>query len=128
MARVQNPAANDLIRLVYVSSAAPALVADDLHSIEATSARRNADAGLTGFLLHYGASFYGVLEGPRARVFARMEAIIVDGRHSAVRVLREESVTSRRFDNWSFSSLPNAGRGTSAPSEEFIRSLARRLR
>jgi hypothetical protein len=116
------------VRLVYVSTAAPGLSGRDLEQIAAVGGKRNAAAGLTGLLLHSGACFYGILEGPSRRVFSRMEAIIADRRHSGVRVLREETIASRRFENWSFSSLPAIGRGPSETSEEFIWNLARRLR
>jgi hypothetical protein len=57
-----------------------------------------------------------------------MEAIITDRRHSGVRILREERVAVRRFGNWSFGVLPAAARPDVVNgSEEFIRSLAKRL-
>lgn len=116
------------MQLVYVSFAAPGLTPDDLEAIAASARARNAAAGLTGLLLHQGGSFYGVLEGPRTRVFRRMEAIITDRRHSGVRILREERVAARRFANWSFGALPGAARpDIRDASEEFIWSLARRL-
>ena len=56
-----------------------------------------------------------------------MEVIIRDPRHSRVRVLREAAVQSRRFENWSFASLPEADDGTDH-GEGFILTLARGLR
>jgi hypothetical protein len=56
-----------------------------------------------------------------------MEVIIRDRRHSFVRVLREALVPERRFDNWSFASLPEAEEGSEA-GDGFILSLARGLR
>ncbi len=96
------------MQLVYVSSAAPGLTPYDLEAIAASARARNAAAGLTGLLLHQGGSFYGVLEGPRSRVFQRMEAIIIDRRHAGLRILREERVAARRFANWELRRL--AGR------------------
>jgi hypothetical protein len=106
------PKSSDLIQLVYVSTAAPGLTADDLDAIAAASAARNAAAGITGLLIHQGDVFSGTLEGPERRVLARMEVIIRDPRHSRVRVLREAPISCRRFENWSFGSLPEAGDGT----------------
>jgi hypothetical protein len=114
------------VQLVYVSSAAPGLTAADLEAIANASRARNAAGGLTGLLLHQGNSFYGVLEGPRPRVFRRMEAIITDRRHAGVRILREERVAVRRFANWSFGALP-AGREGAEDPEAFIWTLASRL-
>jgi hypothetical protein len=122
---------SDVVQLVYISTAAPALSAADLDAIAATSRARNEGAGLTGLLLHQGRSFYGVLEGPKRRVFARMERIITDPRHFRLRILHEEEVATRRFANWSFGVLPavdpGPGRSVERP-EEFIQSFAKRLK
>jgi hypothetical protein len=112
---------------VYVSRAAPGLTQDDLDAIARASAARNRTAGLTGLLIHQGDIFSGTLEGPERRLLARMEVIIRDPRHSRVRVLREAPVQARRFQNWSFGSIPEAGDGTDR-GEGFILSLARGLR
>ena len=69
-----------------------------------------------------------MLEGPRRRVFARMEAIIADRRHSGLRILREETIAARRFENWSFGSLPATARAADDAGEDFVWSLTRRLR
>ncbi len=118
-----------MLQLVYVSSAAPALTPADLEAIAAVSRARNESAGLTGLLLHQGGSFYGVLEGPQQRVFQRMERIITDRRHADLRILREEAVANRRFENWSFGSLPRSLPRSGGPvrPEDFIWSLSRRL-
>jgi hypothetical protein len=99
--------------------------AGELSDIAKRSAAHNAQAGLTGFLFVNSNRFYGLLEGPRRRVLARMERIITDPRHRNLRVLREEDVKSRRFSNWSFG-LPPPATG-SAASEAFIRTLVSRL-
>ena len=71
--------------------------------------------------------FSGTLEGPERRVLARMEVIIRDPRHARLRVLREAPIACRRFDNWTFGSLPEVHDGTER-GEGFILSLARGLR
>ncbi len=96
----------DLVHLAFVSVAAPGLTDADLQDIRDRSTARNAEAGVTGVLLYQGDTFCGVLEGPRRMVFARMEVIITDRRHSAVRIVREDGIAARRFSNWSFGSLP----------------------
>jgi hypothetical protein len=96
----------DLIRLVYVSLATRPLSAEDLFAIAERSERNNLAASITGLLITQGPYFYGVMEGARRRVLARMEIIITDDRHHSLRILREEAVAERRFANWSFGSLP----------------------
>jgi len=110
-----------------VSTAAPGLTQDDLDAIARASAARNKTAGITGLLIHQGDVFSGTLEGPERRVLARMEIIIRDPRHSRVRVLREAPILGRRFENWSFGSLPEVNDGTER-GEGFILRLARGLR
>ena len=109
------------------ASAAPTLCEADLDAIAAVSRARNAAAGLTGLLLHQGDRFYGVLEGTQRRVFRRMETIITDRRHSALRILREEPIASRRFDNWSFGILPRSDAVAATRPEDFILNLSRRV-
>jgi hypothetical protein len=116
----------ELMRLLYVSIAAPALDAGDLDAIAARSAERNRTAGLTGLLLHEGDRFFAVLEGPRRRLFARMERIITDPRHAGVQILVEASAAERRFANWRFGRLPGS-RARGSAAEDFLRSFGLRL-
>jgi hypothetical protein len=113
-----------------VSTAAAGLGPDDLDAIRITSERNNAARGLTGFLLHQGDRFYGLLEGPRRLLLARMEVIVTDRRHGSLRVLREADVATCRFRNWTFGALPALGPAETSerPSVDFIVNLSRRLR
>ena len=74
-------------------------------------------------LIIQGGRFHGVLEGPQRVLFNRMEAIVTDSRHRNLVVVREDAVTQRRFQNWSFGSLPDsvpsgAGEASVGISEE----------
>jgi hypothetical protein len=105
--------------------ASPSLGPAELEAIAVRSAARNAEADITGLLLHQGGRFYGVMEGPQARVFRRMEVIITDRRHSGVRILREVPIAERRFESWSFGALPlMSGHGPESP-EAFVLNLSR---
>lgn len=118
----------DLVHLAYVSSAASTLTLSDLDAIGARALERNVAARITGLLLYQGDTFCGVLEGPRRAVFSRMEIIITDPRHHALRILREDAIDERRFSNWSFGALPvpplQAGFGR---AEHFLRALGEGL-
>jgi hypothetical protein len=118
----------DLLRIVYVSDAAPALTAADLAAIAARSAERNRAAGLTGILLHQGERFFAVLEGPSRRLLARMERIIVDPRHARVEILLESAISERRFETWSFGRLPGSAAARGSGADELVRRLAGRLK
>jgi FAD-dependent sensor of blue light len=119
---------SDLVQLVYVSSAAADLTPADLDAVASRSRARNEAAGLTGLLLHQGPYFYGVLEGERRRLFARMEELITERCHGRLRILREEPIAGRRFRNWSFGTLPDSPEGTVTAPEDFIWNLSRRLK
>lgn len=120
-------AERDLIRLVYASHARADLAAADLDAIEASARRNNAARGLSGFLIHGGHRFYGLLEGPRRRVLARMEKIMLDPRHRRIVVVSEEDVQERRFSSWSFCRLSAEGDGADGPDllDSFILTMAR---
>lgn len=128
IARVRQTQSDEFIQLVYVSTAAETLRPADLEAIAEVSQRWNGRAGLTGFLLHQGPRFYGVLEGPTRALFSRMEAIVTDPRHRNVVVLREDTITERRFRNWSFGLLPSTARPpVQGATVDFIRDIARRM-
>lgn len=128
IARVSQAQSNEIVQLVYVSTASETLCPADLDAIADVSRRRNGRAGLTGFLLHQGPRFYGVLEGPTRALFARMEVIVTDPRHRNVVVLREDTITERRFRNWSFGMLPVAVRPVAqGATVDFIHDIARRM-
>lgn len=88
-----------LHRLVYVSRAVWG--AGDCEAraaaILSIAQRRNAQAGLTGALLH-SAEWYGqVLEGGIAGIEATFGRIDRDFRHTEIRVLRFECIEAREF-------------------------------
>jgi hypothetical protein len=110
----------DLVQIAYVSIAAQALPPGELEAMAAAEAARNAEARVTGLLLHHGIYFYAILEGPRRRVLGRIEEIIAERGQRELRILREEPVSRRRFDNWTFGVLPASLRLAAGPSE-FLR-------
>jgi hypothetical protein len=118
----------ELIRLVYVSVAAENLDDDDLDAIAEVSRIKNERAGLTGFLIHQGGRFHGVLEGPQRALFARMEVIMRDPRHHKLVVVREDGIAARRFKNWSVGFLPASSElATDDAAAQFLRGLTSRI-
>lgn len=109
--------------------AAPWLSQVDLEAIGRSSQANNAAAELTGFLLHQSPRFYGVLEGPSRRLLRRMEVIVADPRHFRLRVLREEPIGQRRFQDWTLGFAPSTAQnfGKDDGTVDFIQTLARRL-
>lgn len=60
----------------------------------------NRQAGIGGYLLRTGHSYFQWLEGPAAQVVALMDRIAQDGRHSEVRILSDGALPRREFPNW----------------------------
>jgi hypothetical protein len=128
IAKVRQSQNDEIIQLVYVSTALETLRPGDLEAIAVVSQRRNERAGLTGFLLHQGPRYYGDLEGPTRALFSRMESIVTDPRHRNLVVLREDAISERRFRNWSFGLLPATARPLAqGATVDFIRDIARRM-
>ncbi len=117
------------MQLIFVSVAARLLSAADLDSIVERSSFHNATGGLTGLLLYRGEYFHSILEGSEREVLRRMEVIITDERHRDINILRERTITERRFANWTFAAVPRPGPGLAhlQSQDEFIRTLATRL-
>ena len=107
----------DLVQLVYVSDAAAEMTTAELDRLAESAQDRSAGGRLTGLLLHHGRHYYAVIEGPRRRVFERIEEIIAEQGNRGVRILREESIATRRFTTWSYGVVPTGGRDGGGPSE-----------
>lgn len=63
--------------------------------------RRNAQRGITGFLLHHAGSVFQVLEGFPEVVRGLYDAIARDRRHHFLARLIDEPIAAREFGDWS---------------------------
>lgn len=111
------PGERDLVQLVYVSDAAAEMTPAELDRLAESAQDQSARGRLTGLLLRHGRHYYAVIEGPRRRVFQRIEEIIAEQGNRGLRILREESIATRRFASWSYGVVPTGGRDTGSPSE-----------
>jgi hypothetical protein len=84
----------------YASIAPAPLSRPQLDTILETSQSANAQARVTGLLLHCDGSFLQVLEGPRAGVHHIVERIRRSPLHSDMRVLFDEPIAEREFGDW----------------------------
>jgi len=92
-----------LTRLSYVSFATqrdPAALARDAAEISRLAQKRNAAAGVTGALAAGSGWFAQVLEGPRRALLATFDRILMDPRHTDIRVIEFQPVPSRAFPDW----------------------------
>ncbi|MEY4358351.1 MAG: hypothetical protein RL469_1677, partial [Pseudomonadota bacterium] len=90
-----------MIRLTYLSQESAVLSADALLALVTQCHRNNPAKGLTGMLLYGNGTFLQVIEGDEAAVDRLMAVIERDSRHTNVKIVRRESVTSRQYSDWS---------------------------
>lgn len=92
---------SQLLRVLYLSAAAPGLEPGDLDAILFSARRNNVRDGITGVLLYMDDAFMQVLEGPGDAVSRAVDRIFGDSRHEMPRVILREPVEIRRFASWS---------------------------
>lgn len=105
---------DDLVSVVYTSTASRPFRQTALEHLLETCRRRNAEHDVTGMLLYRGDRFIQVLEGPRNIVSSLIETIRRDSRHHDLRVLLDDSVSRRRFADWTmgYQAFRDADRST----------------
>ncbi|MGO4670536.1 BLUF domain-containing protein [Bosea sp. 2YAB26] len=92
-----------LIRLVYASRSrlVEANRSEEVGRMIASAQRLNVQNEVTGFLLVTPGAFAQVLEGEAHNVAETYGRIVVDPRHTGIRLLAEEQIAARSFQNWS---------------------------
>ena len=87
-------------QLIYQSRAGHDFGHGDIFDIIRTSARRNLDRGITGFLLFKNDQFLQLVEGPSAGLDALLADLSCDPRHREMKILSRKRINGRRFDHW----------------------------
>jgi hypothetical protein len=90
-----------LFRIVYVSTAVPGLGDRDIDSLLNISQSNNDERFITGYLVHNGASFMQLIEGPFDEVDEIYARILRDRRHTGIVRIQAEWASARVFPNWS---------------------------
>lgn len=91
---------DQMLSLVYASTATHPFSDDDLTALLATCRENNARAQLTGMLVYRDGRFLQVLEGPEPAVRTLMDTLATDPRHTGIRVMFEEPLEERQFAEW----------------------------
>lgn len=115
-----------LLRLMYVSRAAPGLHEADFNAILREASTRNASSRVTGALCLRDGFFGQILEGPEPAVrdtFARIES---DPRHSEPVILLEESAQRRLYGGWTMKGIHGENAITAADELAARLALAQR--
>lgn len=94
-----------MIRLLYISHAAPMISDEQVQDILLSSRRNNSASNITGILIHGGGLFMQVLEGPEQDVLRKYVKILDDPRHSDAQILYISPANDRIFEKWSMGGI-----------------------
>ncbi len=94
-----------LLRLMYLSTAASTNDVDTTQSILRTSSIHNPLSHITGVLCSGDSHFLQVLEGPDQAVLALYGKVVKDPRHHDPALLSIELATERLFAEWSMAHI-----------------------
>lgn len=95
----------DLHRVVYLSSATQSFPPEALEELLVAAREANTANGVTGVLIYHDGSFLQVLEGPREKVLAALDAIRADTRHAGIIMLENRACLRTTFPDWSMGYL-----------------------
>ena len=90
-----------MIRINYLSQAAPNFSSIDLLSLLEQCQTNNRKLGLTGLLIFGNGTFLQVIEGEDHIVDALMEKISKDRRHTNFQILATFPIEERHYSDWS---------------------------
>lgn len=89
-----------LISLVYTSTASASFRETALAHLLDQARALNGARDITGMLLYRGERFIQVLKGPAHIVRRLARTIGQDARHRDMRILMDETIEERRFEDW----------------------------
>jgi len=92
---------NDLIALLYLSSASDSLTDADHQNILQVSQANNQRSDISGVLCSGGGHFIQVLEGPQKEVLKSYLRILDDPRHTDCLLIGITPLQNRIFERWS---------------------------
>ena len=89
-----------MISVIYISTADPALDLDDFEAITDSCRRNNAARDITGLLGYNDLNFIQQIEGPHDAIKELLVEIDKDTRHSGMVILGRRDITAREFPGW----------------------------
>lgn len=90
-----------LLRLFYVSTAAPDIDEGDIAEIATKASEKNRRLNITGALAFNGVNFAQILEGEANIVTDLLETIRADERHNGLIVVNSKAIIQRAYHDWS---------------------------
>ena len=109
------PDSDQLISLVYISTATAPLDDAALHGILTRARENNARLDVTGMLLYREGQFVQILEGASGAVHDLADEIRADPRHTDMSVILDEPTEAREFSDWSMGFQPMSTPRTALP-------------
>jgi len=91
--------------LLYISDAIETITDENLEAIRKVSTEHNAEHGITGILFYSAGHFVQLLEGDPGKIRRLFDKIVLDRRHTAVKLLIERPAEERIFPDWSMGVL-----------------------
>lgn len=107
-------------RVVYSSVAGKGTTSADVFKIIETSARKNPERQITGFLIYDSDRFLQLVEGPVLSLQALLETLDDDDRHHSIEILHRGNADERWFPDWGMKRLINF---TGEPALDEIRAV-----
>ncbi len=95
----------NLLRILYVSDAAPGLGPQQIADILGKSAANNKAKGITGVLCYRGGHFAQILEGEELAVLALYLKISQDPRHTNSVIISISTTTRQMFEAWAMGGI-----------------------
>ncbi len=92
-------------QVIYISQATRSIPPDELNDLVAIASRNNRQRGVTGALLYIENSFIQVLEGENKAITRLVETIGLDKRHENMRIVSDQKLPFRHFEEWSMASV-----------------------
>ncbi len=89
-----------LVAVVYVSSATKHLEENEILEILSVARRNNQELDITGMLLYRDGNFLQVLEGPASAVESLIQKIKRDHRHQGIILMSRKNIDERQFGDW----------------------------
>ncbi len=89
-----------LVAVVYVSSATKHLEEHEILEILSVARRKNQELDITGMLLYRDGNFLQVLEGPAGAVESLVQKIKRDHRHQGLILMSRKNIDERQFGDW----------------------------
>lgn len=94
-----------MLRLIYTSVQTPGFDRASFERLCEQAAQTNRELGVQGLLLSNGVEFMQCLEGTKEHVAAIYSKIVMDSRHSDIRLLLSETTDEVLFKQWSMVGL-----------------------